>query len=241
MKFCIGQFFSIVWRWSGKLLTKSTCPRSWSFFSDWMTCSISLGWLFRFFNCWLYTLMALFIYFFLGGGGIISLIIVGLCSSGNLAIVWRLVRSTFTDWFIMYWSTSCLMLVNSIWSWSLHVLHDRQLIHLYMTSLPASSAWLNTFLHFTTKASSIFSYCSLLKLYVKLFLGFSISNNGNSGFTWYAFIYNSYWFQENVSCMVSCGWYLLILLNTFCGPPRNPLPPSVFLKADSYIIRTDEN
>lgn len=44
------------------------------------------------------------------------------------------------------------------------ILHDRQLMHLYMTSLPASSAWLNIFWYFATNASSGFSHYSLLKL-----------------------------------------------------------------------------
>ena len=117
MKFCTWLFFSIIWRLSRKLLTKSMCPRSWSFLSDIMTCSLSLVWLFSFFICWLYIL----IYLFLFGRSLIF----GLCSNGNLTIVWRLVRSTFGDWFIMSCSTFSLVLLNSIWSWSWHVFYDR--------------------------------------------------------------------------------------------------------------------
>ena len=103
MRFCIGQFFGIAWRWSGKLLTRSTWPRSWSLFSDLMTCSLSLGWLFSFFNSWLYTSMVLFL---LGHS-----LIFGLCSNGNLAIIWWLVRPTFTDWLIMSFLASLLCLL----------------------------------------------------------------------------------------------------------------------------------
>lgn len=169
-------------------------------FSDLMTCSLSLEWLFSFFKCWLYTLIALFL--------LEHSLIVGLCSNGKLAIVWRLLRSTFTEWFIMSCSTSSFVLVNSIWSWSLHVLHDQQFIHLFMTLLPASSAWLNTFWHYITKASPLFSHCSLLKLHISYCCLASLSpNNGKSRFTWYPFLYKLCWFEKNVSCMLSLGWF----------------------------------
>ena len=46
---------------------------------------------------------------------------------------------------IMSCSISSFMIVISIWSWSVHVLHARQLIHRYVISLPATSTCLNCF------------------------------------------------------------------------------------------------
>lgn len=118
---------------------------TWMFFLAYSTVDYTLWWLYF---CWGHSL------------------IVRLCSNSNLDVVLRLVRSTFTDSFIMFCSACSLMYVNLIWSWYLHVLHDWQLIHLYLTVLPISSAWLNTFWHFTSKALSAFSHCSLLKFHI---------------------------------------------------------------------------